>query len=162
MAASELVSPLSHHDLEYLNTLPDPRTPMNRSRSISPSPQSDNHSEVALLTNKLITAMNHQTGLDDTLINTRLELNASRERVHQLEAAVNEHSNMLASGDLLRRSEVDQRTDELASDLSTERKLRAKVEKGKRDIELELENLTTALFEEANEVRMRRLHVLQH
>ena len=38
------------------------------------------------------------------------------------------------------------------ADLAGERKKRPAVEKEKKGIELELENLTTALFEEANEV----------
>lgn len=97
--------------------------------------------------------MNHQTGLDDTLANTRLELDSAQHRIRQLEALVDEHRAAIAKGDLVRRSEVDRRTETIVADLTAERNLRAKIEKSKKDIELELENLTTALFEEANEVR---------
>ena len=97
--------------------------------------------------------MNHQTGLDDTLSNTRLELESSQDRIRQLETLVDEHRASIATGELVRRSEFDRRTENLIADLAAERKSRAKIEKSKKDIELELENLTTALFEEANEVR---------
>ena len=96
--------------------------------------------------------MNHQTGLDDIVASTRLELEAAQGRIRQLESTVSDYESNLARGELVRRSDVDQRVDKLITDLTSERKARAKVEKSKKDIELELENLTTALFEEANEV----------
>ena len=96
--------------------------------------------------------MNHQTGLDDIVSSTRVELEAAQGRVRQLESTVTGYESNLSRGELVRRSDVDQRVDKLIADLALERKAKAKVEKSKKDIELELENLTTALFEEANEV----------
>ena len=147
----------SHHDTETLATLPDPRSPgasPSLSRTNSPSPHHpDLNSEVATLSNKLISAINHQTNLDDTLAATRHELDAARARVKQLEAATQEHEKLLARGILVKKTDVDQETMKLMSRLADEKKQRSVAEKDKKGIELELETLTSALFEEANQVR---------
>ena len=70
----------------------------------------------------------------------------------QLEAQVEEHAKLLATGVLVRRTEVDDESGRLVARLAEEKQLRTVVEKDKKGIEQELENLTTALFEEANEV----------
>jgi chromosome segregation ATPase len=139
-----------------LSTLPDPRSrtmsPANDSGPTSPSHHPDLSNEVATLSNKLINAINHQTDLDDTLSATRHELEASRERIRQLERANQEHADLLARGVLIRKSTSDLEKAKLIASLSEEKRQRAEVEKEKKNIEQELENLTTALFEEANKV----------
>lgn len=152
----ELSISRSHTDLHPLSTIPDPRsrtaTPsISRSNSTAPH-HPDLNSEVANLSHKLITAINHQTNLDDTLSDTRHELEVARERVRQLEAKTSEHDAMVANGVLVNRQQLEDNTMQLMADLAAEKKKRAAVEKGKKGIELELETLTTALFEEANEV----------
>ena len=147
----------SRTDLNPLSTLPDPRsrsaTPNPLSRSNSSSLQHpDLSNEVASLSHKLITAINHQTDLDDTLSETRHELDAARERVKQLEAQAQEHDALVAHGILVNRKHIEDNTMGLMADLASEKKKRAAVEKEKKGIEVELENLTTALFEEANQV----------
>ncbi|MCJ1358817.1 MAG: rab guanine nucleotide exchange factor S2 [Icmadophila ericetorum] len=122
----------------------------SRSASSSPLPGLDN--EVTSLSNKLISAINHQTSLDDTLTATRQELDLARHRILQLEAQVEEHAKLLATGVLVRRTEVDDESGRLVARLAEEKQLRTVVEKDKKGIEQELENLTTALFEEANEM----------
>ncbi|KAL9006692.1 MAG: hypothetical protein Q9188_000566 [Gyalolechia gomerana] len=143
-------------DSETLSTLPDPRSPLTLpelSRSNSTSPQHpDLSNEVATLSNKLIRAINHQTDLDDTLVETRHELNEARQRVKQLEVATAEHGAQLASGELVRRSEVERQNVELMDNLAHEQQQRGVMEKDKRGMEQELESLTTALFEEANQM----------
>lgn len=143
-------------DSETLSTLPDPRSPLTLpelARSNSTSPQHpDLSNEVATLSNKLIRAINHQTDLDDTLVETRHELNEARRRVKQLEIATAEHGAQLASGELVRRSEVERQKVELMDNLAHEQQQRGVMEKDKRGMEQELESLTTALFEEANQV----------
>jgi len=126
-----------------MTTLPDPR-----SRTISPA----NEDELSTLSHKLINAYQHQTNLDDTLSATRHELETSRERIRQLELENEEHSNMLACGALIDKSTVDAEKNRLLASLVEERRQREEVEKAKKEIEQELENLTTALFEEANKV----------
>ena len=107
---------------------------------------------MATLSNKLISAINHQTSLDDTLGATRHELEAARARINQLEAAAQEHADMVARGIWVSKADVDHETMELKSKLADAKKQRSVAEKDKKDIELELETLTTALFEEANQV----------
>jgi Rab guanine nucleotide exchange factor SEC2 len=143
---------------DTMSTLPDPR-----SRALSPaqdyspssSPHPDLSNEVATLSNKLINAINNQTSLDDTLSATRHELEAARERIRQLEQDNKEHADLIARGTLIKRSIADAERKRMASELEGERRQRADVEKEKKNIEQELENLTTALFEEANKVCVR-------
>jgi Rab guanine nucleotide exchange factor SEC2 len=137
-----------------LSTLIDPRSrtmsPANESSPTSPSHHPDLSNEVATLSNKLINAINYQTNLDDILSATRHELEASRERVRQLEKENQEHADMVARGILVKRTIADAETNKLALSLADERRQRGDIEKEKKQIEQELENLTTALFEEAN------------
>ena len=154
--APALAASRSHSDLHPLSTIPDPRssdtTPSLSRRNSSSLHHPDLSSEVANLSHKLITAINHQTNLDDTLSETRHELDSARERVRQLEAEARDHDAMVANGILVNRKDMEDNTMKLMADLAGERKKRAAVEKDKKGIELELETLTTALFEEANEV----------
>ncbi len=149
--------PPPHSDSnETLSTLPDPRSPLtspeiSRSNSTSPHhPELSN--EVAALSNKLIHAINHQTDLDDTLNATRHELEAAQDRVRRLEPLVKDHQSLVANGILVRQSDVEAELLRLRTTLADERRLRVNVENQKKGIEQELETLTTALFEEANEV----------
>ncbi len=143
---------------DELSTLPDPRSPLassGLSRTNSKSPHHpDLDSEVATLSNKLISAINHQTSLDDTLSETRHELDSSQERVRHLESEVHDYRTMVANGVLVKQQDVEDKTVKLMASLADERKRRGVVEKDKKGIEQELETLTTALFEEANEVRL--------
>ncbi|KAL8720206.1 MAG: hypothetical protein Q9225_002899 [Loekoesia sp. 1 TL-2023] len=146
----------SDSDSETLSTLPDSRSPLT-SPELSPSssilsPHPDLSNELATLNNKLIRAINHQTDLDDTLVETRHELDEARQRVKQLEAATAHHGRLLASGELVPRSEVERQKVELMENLAHEQKQRGVMEKDKRGMEQELESLTTALFEEANQM----------
>jgi chromosome segregation ATPase len=143
------------NDDETMSTLPDPR-----SRTLSPAhdhyPLSPHHpdlsDEVATLSNKLINAINHQTNLDDSLSATRHELEAARERIRHLEQENQAHADLIARGALVQRSTTDAEWNKIASDLERERRQKGEVEREKKNIEQELENLTTALFEEANKV----------
>ena len=144
------------HSEEALSTLPDPRSPLAspelpRSNSTSPHhPELSN--EVAALSNKLIHAINHQTDLEDSLNATRHELESAQERVRQLEPLVQEHKSLVTNGILVRQTDVEAEILRLKTILADERRQRVKAEKDKMGIEQELETLTTALFEEANQV----------
>ncbi|KAI8224271.1 Rab guanine nucleotide exchange factor sec2 [Colletotrichum sp. SAR 10_99] len=134
-----------------LSTLPDPR-----SRAMSPSSDADTShhpdldDEVATLSTKLINAINHQTTLDDTLTATRQELERAREQIKHLEEQNASQREMLAGDIWVRRKVVEEEKKAILLRVTSERKLREDVEKEKKKIEQELENLTTALFEEAN------------
>ncbi len=144
--------PESHNDLL------DHRNPQPSTQSFRSSPTALHHPDLstdeAALSNKLIHAINQQTYLDDTLSTTRHELEASQERVRQLEAALQEYKTqeLMGNGVLRQKMEVEDNTVELREKLADEKKRRNVVEKDKKGIEQELETLTTALFEEANRV----------
>ncbi|KAL8820973.1 MAG: hypothetical protein Q9223_000927 [Gallowayella weberi] len=123
------------------------------SRCNSSSPQNPAlNNELATLSNKLIRAINHQTDLDDTLAETRHDLNLAQQRVEQLQARTDSHEAMLASGELVQKSEVERQKMQLLENLAHEQKRRGVMEMDKRGMEQELESLTTALFEEANQM----------
>ncbi len=119
---------------------------------MTPSQHPDLSNEVATLSNKLISAINHQTNLDDTLSATRHELEIAKERVTQLERENKEYSDLVARGIFVKRSVMELEKAKLTTQLLEEKRQRTEVEKEKKNIEQELENLTTALFEEANNV----------
>ena len=157
MTMTPRISPAQSQSEETLSTLPDPRTPLtppeiSRSNTASPHhPELSN--EVTALSNKLIHAINHQTDLDDTLSQTRHQLEAAQERIQQLERTDQEHRSLMENRIIVKWADVENDTLRLRMNLAEERKQRAQVEKDKKAIEQELENLTTALFEEANQVR---------
>ncbi|KAI0385024.1 hypothetical protein F5Y04DRAFT_203808 [Hypomontagnella monticulosa] len=133
------------------STIPDPRT-----RVVSHSDDSNHHpdldQEVAALSTKLINAINHQTNLDDTLSATRHDLEASRERVRELEAQVARQQEMLSGDVWVKRKSVESEKSKLLARVVEEKRLRTEVEKDKKKIEQELETLTVSLFEEANKM----------
>lgn len=112
--------------------------------------QPDLSAEVALLSTKLVNAINFQTNLDDTLQHTRHELEHSRQKSDALEAENKRITDMIAQGVLVKRSEMDERLGRLRAELAAEKSARETAEKARKETENELENLTSALFEEAN------------
>ncbi|KAI5199991.1 hypothetical protein E4T38_06718 [Aureobasidium subglaciale] len=139
------------NDADYPNTIPDPRTPSPNPQSTSPAedPQHqhpDLSNEVAMLSTKLINAINYQTNLDDSLQHTRHELEAARQRIAQLEEETQNHKSLVSSGALVNKADLET----LRQDLAESQKQRDTAEKGRKEMEVELETLTSALFEEAN------------
>ncbi|KAF3941376.1 hypothetical protein ABW19_dt0205198 [Dactylella cylindrospora] len=129
----------------------------NESRSASgvttPDPSAQDLSEeVQALSNKLIKAINHQSSLEEGLEETRHELDLSKQRIRHLEAIAREHQDMMATGVLVEKKEVEMETRQLMTRLMEETVQRGKAEKEKKHIEQDLENLTTSLFEEANKM----------
>ncbi|KAF2397431.1 Sec2p-domain-containing protein [Trichodelitschia bisporula] len=153
--APAIPSRLFPADSEAMNTIRDPRTPspsssLSRSDSTASAPHPDLSSEVATLSSKLVNAINHQTNLDDALQGARHDLEMARRRMDKLEAAVKQHEQLVSSGSLLRKEDIEAREARMVAELEEERKLRAKAEAEKKKMEQELGDLTTALFEEAN------------
>ena len=138
-----------------MSTIPDPR-----SRAMSPAftdPMTSPHhpdldQEVATLSTKLINAINHQTTLDDNLSATRAELENSRDTIRKLELQIEEQREMLAGDVWVKRKTVETEKAYMLARVAEEKKARLDMEQQKRKIEQELENLTTALFEEANKM----------
>ncbi|OAQ65666.1 GDP/GTP exchange factor Sec2p [Purpureocillium lilacinum] len=150
---------------DEMSTLPDPRRRVSdsagddgRSNSI-PTQHPDLTDEVATLSTKLINAINHQTVLDDTLSATRHELQSARDRIRELERRNQSQRDMMAGDVWVRKSSLDHERKAMLADkkliqarLAEETAKRLDVEKEKKKIEQELENLTAALFEEANKM----------
>ncbi|KAI1343359.1 hypothetical protein F5Y15DRAFT_231909 [Xylariaceae sp. FL0016] len=136
------------------STIPDPRmramSPANG--PATPVHHPDLDQEVATLSTKLINAINHQTTLDDTLSATRQELEASREKVAELEGLVARQQETLSGDVWIKRKSAEGEKNKLLSRIVEEKRLRAEVEKDKKKIEQELETLTVSLFEEANKM----------
>ncbi|KAF3214051.1 rab guanine nucleotide exchange factor S2 [Orbilia oligospora] len=123
------------------------------SEASTPEPAQQNLSgEVQALSDKLIKAINHQSSLEEGLEETRHELDVSKQRIKHLEAIAKEHQDMMATGVLVEKKEVEMETRQLMNKLMEESMQRGKAEKEKRHIEQDLENLTTSLFEEANKM----------
>ncbi|RYN22535.1 hypothetical protein AA0112_g9816 [Alternaria arborescens] len=143
----------SESESDGMNTIPDPRSatpqpPLSRHDSTDSHP--DLSQEVSTLSTKLINAINHSTMLDDSLQQTRHELEAAREKLAQLEAQVREHEDKVSKGLLVDKIVYDKMEKQLSSELHEERKRRAQAEAAKRKTDSEVEALTAALFEEAN------------
>jgi septal ring factor EnvC (AmiA/AmiB activator) len=142
---------------EVMNTIPDPRSPtpqpaLTRNNSTDSSHHPDLSQEVAMLSTKLINAINHQDTLDNSLQQTRHELEATREKLAEYKNRVEGHESIMASGFLVEKEVYTKMETQLSSELQEERKRRIEAEKAKRRVDSEVENLTSALFEEANTV----------
>ncbi|OAL57109.1 Sec2p-domain-containing protein [Pyrenochaeta sp. DS3sAY3a] len=138
---------------EGMNTIPDPRAPTPQpplSRHDSTDSHPDFSQEVSTLSTKLINAINHSTMLDDSLQQTRHELEAAQERLAKLETQVKEHEDKVSRGLLIDKIIYDKMEKQISEDLQEERKRRTEAEKAKRKTDSEVEALTAALFEEAN------------
>ncbi|KAL5420898.1 hypothetical protein PMIN04_006075 [Paraphaeosphaeria minitans] len=146
---------LERSDSEALNTIPDPRaaTPQptfTRNNSTDSTMHPDLSQEVATLSTKLIDAINHQTKLDDSLQQTRHELETARTRLALLQLQVKVHEQKVSQGLLVEKEVYDKMEKQLSSDLNEETRRRRDAEKAKKKTDNEVETLTTALFEEAN------------
>ncbi|KAL2219153.1 GDP/GTP exchange factor Sec2p [Thermoascus aurantiacus ATCC 26904] len=155
-ASAPMAPPSSFQGLPEsdFSTLKDPRVASSSdlSQTSSPSHHPDLSSEVAALSVKLIQAINNQTTLDDTLAATRQELEKAQNKIIQLETENKKFRDDIANEVLVRKTDVDCEVLSLKAALAEERAQRALVERGKKRIEQELENLTAALFEEANKM----------
>jgi DNA repair ATPase RecN len=148
---------LPSHEQDTLSTIPDPRSRSaivsgSNSGTGTPVHHPDLSNEVATLSNKLINAINHQTDLDDSLQATRQELETAQQRIQQLETAASVYAEELAQGVWIRTADFESEMNEMRTLLAEEKRLRTQAEKDRKGMEQELETLTSALFEEANQV----------
>lgn len=103
-----------------------------------------------MLSTKLVNAINYQTNLDDSLQHAKHALDQARQENALLRAGKDEMDGLVRNGVLVRKSELDSTIAQLRAELAMERAAREAAEKAKKQTEGELENLTSALFEEAN------------
>ncbi|KAI1814585.1 hypothetical protein GGS20DRAFT_576775 [Poronia punctata] len=136
------------------STIPDPRARVISSSDgvFKPAHHPDLDAEVAALSTKLVNAINHQTTLDDTLSATRQELEASKERVSELEDLVSRQQEILSGDNWVPKKTVESEKTRLLALLAEEKHQRLEMEKEKKKIEQEVESLTVSLFEEANKM----------
>lgn len=140
-----------------MNTIPDPRvaTPqsnVSRNNSTDSDVHPDLSQEVATLSTKLINAINHQTNLDDSLQQTRHERDAAQEKLNKVELRLRVHEEKMFKGLVVDKVIFDKMEKQMRTELEEERKRRAAAELAKRKTDAEVEQLTAALFEEANVV----------
>lgn len=140
-----------------LNTIPDPRahspaSTSSRNGSTDSAHHPDLSDEVATLSVKLVNAINQSGRLDDTLQSTQHELQQAREHIARLEKQNKEQEEKLQH--TVSKAHHAKIELQLRAELAEETKQRILMEKEKKRIEAELESLTTALFEEANTVRL--------
>jgi Rab guanine nucleotide exchange factor SEC2 len=138
-------------------TLVDPRstsmTDLTRTGSRSPSDRHpDLSNEVSNLSDKLVSAIEHNSVLDEQLGDTRRELEAARSRIAELEAEAKSHQDRLSQGDLLTKEAAEEQNSKLAANLAEEKRQKNLAQHEKRGIETELETLTASLFDEANKM----------
>jgi GDP/GTP exchange factor Sec2p. len=122
------------------------------SHSTSSSHHPDLSNEVAALSVKLIQAINNQTDLDDNLVATRQELELAQGKIQALEFQNEKYRRDLDNKVYIKKFDSDREISQLRDSLAEETIQRLAAEKGRKNIEQEVETLTAALFEEANKV----------
>ncbi|KAF2773851.1 hypothetical protein EJ03DRAFT_263712, partial [Teratosphaeria nubilosa] len=129
-------------------------SPVQRTASNETPGKPDLSDEVAMLSTKLVNAINYQTNLDDSLQATRHELEQTRNEneLERIRKEKNELDDLVARGVLVRRSSMERQLMALRQELAREREQRDIAEKAKKQGELEMEEMSAQLFEEANKM----------
>lgn len=122
------------------------------SHSTSSSHHPDLSNEVAALSVKLIQAINNQTNLDDSLVATRQELELAQGKIQALEFQNEKYRRDIDNKVYIKKVDSDREISQLRDALAEETVQRLAAEKGRKNIEQEVETLTAALFEEANKM----------
>ncbi|CRL20169.1 unnamed protein product [Penicillium camemberti] len=141
-------------DESSFSTLQDPRLMVGSevSHSTSSSHHPDLSNEVAALSVKLIQAINNQTDLDDSLVATRQELELAQGKIQALEFQNEKYRRDFDNKVYIKKVDSDREISQLRDTLAEETTQRLAAEKGRKNIEQEVETLTAALFEEANKM----------
>ncbi|CAI7575462.1 unnamed protein product [Penicillium glandicola] len=141
-------------DESSFSTLQDPRLMVGSevSHSTSSSHHPDLSNEVAALSVKLIQAINNQTNLDDSLVATRQELELAQGKIQALEFQNEKYRRDIDTKVYIKTADSDRQISQLRDALAEETTQRLAAEKGRKNIEQEVETLTAALFEEANKM----------
>ncbi|KAI7464221.1 hypothetical protein KC351_g15549, partial [Hortaea werneckii] len=132
----------------HLDNQADPQEPQKSQDGSDYKP--DLSAEVAMLSTKLVNAINYQTNLDDSLQATRHELEHTQAQLSRVTQAKAKYDDDITNGILVKKAHVDAQIAKLREELAKEKAAREASEKSRKQTEGELENLTTALFEEAN------------
>lgn len=135
-------------------TIRDPRmaSTSDLSRASSSSRNEGSKDEVAVLSDKLISAINHQQTLDDTLAHTRHDLEGANARAAELEAKIKEFELRIASGELMTKEAAEQQSEKFRVEAEETRKQNERLLLEKKSLQTDAENLSASLFEEANKM----------
>jgi Rab guanine nucleotide exchange factor SEC2 len=136
-------------------TIADPRTASTSDLSRTGSNSSkhpDLSNELSTLSDKLVSAIEHNSSLDSQLAAAKRELEETRARIAELEEESKLHGEKLSKGDLITKENADDLNQKLTAELEEEKKQKAAVLQEKRGIEGELESLTASLFDQANQM----------
>ena len=154
MAAANRAAEGSHQDASF-RTINDPRTAstsdLSRTGSTSSKP-GDANDEMTVLSDKLVSAIEHNSSLEEKVAETRRELEASRERIAKLEAEAKEYEQKRSKGGFITTEDAEAIKRKANAEVEEERKQKLAILQEKRGIETELETLTSSLFEEANKM----------
>lgn len=135
------------------HTIRDPRmastSDLSRASSTSRNGEKD---EVAVLSDKLIAAINHQQKLDDELSEARHALNTAQSEKEQLQARIREYESRISTKELLTKDAVQKDTEKLYSSVEESKRQNEALTQEKRSLQSEMENLSASLFEEANKM----------
>ena len=136
------------------HTIRDPRmaSTSDLSRTSSTSRNGESKDEVAVLSDKLISAINHQQRLDDNLAEARHELDAANARTAQLEARIKEYESRITTKELMDKDSIEKRYGKINADMEETKKQNEKLSQEKRSLQSEMEALSASLFEEANKM----------
>lgn len=154
-AALQAAEAQSLRDAESsFHTIRDPRmaSTSDLSRSSSTSRNGEAKDEMAVLSDKLIAAINHQQTLDDNLTQSRHELEAEKARASELEAKIKAYESRISSRDLISRETVDKDNEKLHGNIEESKKQNEALLQEKRSLQSEMETLSASLFEEANKM----------
>jgi len=155
VAAAQAIEAQSARDQENsFHTIRDPRmaSTSDLSRTSSSSRNGESKDEVAVLSDKLISAINHQQTLDDNLAQARHELDAANARTAQLEGRLHEYELRISSKELIARDMFERHSEKLNADIEETKKQNGQLMQEKRSLQSEMETLSASLFEEANKM----------
>lgn len=122
------------------------------SRASSSSRGADTKDEVAVLSDKLISAINHQQQLDDNLAQARHELETANSRAAELEARIKDYEARISNGDLMSKETAEKENEKTRSDAEAVRRQNEQLLQEKKSLQVDAENLSASLFEEANKM----------
>jgi GDP/GTP exchange factor Sec2p len=121
--------------------------------------QPELNEEIAKLSEKLINAINHQTNLDDSLQQTRHELERARQEIQRLTAHTKEHEKKLADGLLIPKEEFDRRESTLRSEVTAEKN--RKVQEITAEKDRKVKEITTERDRKVQEVTAEKTRKVQ-
>lgn len=136
------------------HTIRDPRmaSTSDVSRASSSSRGGDTKDEVAVLSDKLISAINHQQQLDDKLAQAQHELQTANSKAAELEAKIKDYESRITNGELMTKDTAAKQHEKIRAEVEETKKQNEQLLQEKKSLQMDAENLSASLFEEANKM----------